>query len=318
MRAKRIIFCGSIVNSLFPFEQISDRFCSPVLNEIGTKDVWPALAESVTWGYRASGTNGFNRPDVRDRHHADSDHSDFLKPCFCREYWVPFLRHGRVVSTSATGSRSPWWIRLVSALRLKYAPLIVCAFTLVFSQLVRSPVEVAHNPEKVDLRTSVEETIDAPAAVTVSLEYRDRWIVLGKANVENVVGRIDIGMTSLDFGWRWFVDQNPESNRGWLGIVNDEEDGQARSFSLNRSIETREIMFYFDSDEVRWSTLLDQIRSGDDRYALFTFESVISHPVLRLRRILITQCVMELASVRDSLREDPAPFRLTHWANCEG
>jgi hypothetical protein len=43
----------------FPFEQYLKRFTIPVINEIGTRDFLPALAESITWGYGSVGTHGF-------------------------------------------------------------------------------------------------------------------------------------------------------------------------------------------------------------------------------------------------------------------
>ena len=56
--AYRVIFCGSVVKYDFPFEQIDRRFTTPILNEVGAKDVYPALAESITWGYGSAGTYG--------------------------------------------------------------------------------------------------------------------------------------------------------------------------------------------------------------------------------------------------------------------
>jgi alpha-beta hydrolase superfamily lysophospholipase len=42
----RVIFCGSVVRSKFPFEQIDARYEGAIVNEVGTADPWPALAES--------------------------------------------------------------------------------------------------------------------------------------------------------------------------------------------------------------------------------------------------------------------------------
>ena len=131
--AHRIIFCGSIVNRRFPFEQVSQRFTSPILNEIGTKDIWPALAKSATWGYGSSGTHGFMRPDVKDRRHPQLAHSDFLTPKFCKEYWIPFLLDGTVTPTNATGTHLPWRVRTCSALPLKYIVLILLLVGLLAS-----------------------------------------------------------------------------------------------------------------------------------------------------------------------------------------
>jgi pimeloyl-ACP methyl ester carboxylesterase len=68
----RIIFCGSVVKFRFPFQNYSMRHKGTVVNEVGTKDIWPILAESVTWGYGSTGAFGFNRPGVFDRYHRGS------------------------------------------------------------------------------------------------------------------------------------------------------------------------------------------------------------------------------------------------------
>jgi pimeloyl-ACP methyl ester carboxylesterase len=60
LRWHRIIFCGSVVSESFPLHQFLERFQYPILNDVGTRDIWPALAESVTWGYGSVGSYGFN------------------------------------------------------------------------------------------------------------------------------------------------------------------------------------------------------------------------------------------------------------------
>jgi len=65
MQAERVIFCGSVLRYDFPFEQIDGRFKGEIINEVGTADPWPALAESVTTGYGAAGT--FTRAIVSAR-----------------------------------------------------------------------------------------------------------------------------------------------------------------------------------------------------------------------------------------------------------
>ena len=86
----RVIFCGSVVQYGFPFEQIQERFSKPIINEVGTRDIWPAIAESVTIGYGSAGTYGFRRPLVRDRWHNGARHGYFLDPAFCKTFWSPF------------------------------------------------------------------------------------------------------------------------------------------------------------------------------------------------------------------------------------
>jgi hypothetical protein len=65
------------------------------MNEVGTRDIWPAIAESITSGYGSAGTYGFLRPLVRDRWHNGAHHGYFLNPSFCKKFWVPFLKTER-------------------------------------------------------------------------------------------------------------------------------------------------------------------------------------------------------------------------------
>jgi len=97
----RVIFCGSVVRYGFPFEQFQNRFAQPIVNEVGTRDIWPAMAESITFGYGSAGTYGFRRPLVRDRWHNEAHHGYFLDPLFCKKYWIPFLKNGEVVAGAA-------------------------------------------------------------------------------------------------------------------------------------------------------------------------------------------------------------------------
>jgi hypothetical protein len=115
----RIIFCGSVVRDDFPFDQVLDRFDTPLVNEVGTRDYLPALAESAGWGYGSVGSTGFNRPPVETRWHYGFKHSDFLTPKFCNEFWVPFLR-GEQLKKADTATRMPVWVRILIFLRLRW------------------------------------------------------------------------------------------------------------------------------------------------------------------------------------------------------
>jgi hypothetical protein len=130
LKFRRIIFCGSVVRYGFPFEQFYQRFDPPILNEVGTRDIWPAMAESVTWGYGSAGTYGFRRPLVKDRWHNGAEHGFFLTAEFCHKYWLPFIAGGRVVPTSENPERPRVWIQLLSIFRLKYVFLILSALAV--------------------------------------------------------------------------------------------------------------------------------------------------------------------------------------------
>jgi hypothetical protein len=137
LKFKRIIFCGSVVRYGFLFYELSGHFDPPLLNEVGTRDPWPVIAESFTFGYGASGTYGFRRPGIFDRWH-DGAAANFLNEEFCRKYWVPFLAAGMIVEGDAP-VRSPMWLRPLSVFRLKYvlAPLATGAIFLITAAIVR-------------------------------------------------------------------------------------------------------------------------------------------------------------------------------------
>lgn len=133
LKFRRIIFCGSVVRYGFPFEQFYQRFDPPILNDVGTRDIWPAMAESMTWGYGSAGTYGFRRPLVKDRWHNGAGHGFFLKPGFCAKFWVPFLDNGHIKEASKEPESPRHWIQFLSIFRLKYVVLALCALAIALS-----------------------------------------------------------------------------------------------------------------------------------------------------------------------------------------
>ena len=129
----RIIFCGGVASQTFPLEQYTDRFSDPILNEIGTRDYLPALAESVTWGYGSIGSHGINSPAVVDRWHRGYTHSDFLKSEFCTKFWLPFLLSGTITPGDEPDDL-PIFIRILARLPLRW--MIVVLLFAVFYRLI--------------------------------------------------------------------------------------------------------------------------------------------------------------------------------------
>jgi pimeloyl-ACP methyl ester carboxylesterase len=126
----RIIFCGSVVREDFPLRQVLERFTQPLLNEIGTKDFWPALAESVGWGYGSVGSTGFNRPPVETRWHHGYRHSNFLTEKFCNEFWIPFLQ-GDKPKRADKPTEMPLLVRLTCMLPLRFI-IVALPFAIIF------------------------------------------------------------------------------------------------------------------------------------------------------------------------------------------
>jgi hypothetical protein len=131
----RVIFCGSVVRPRFRFEDLSKRFTAPILNDIGTRDFWPVLAESSTWGYGSTGTFGFRRPFVSDRTHNGLAHGDFLNAEFCRRFWVPYLRSGEEVRGDTRKDWPPFWIWLLAVFKIRNLVLLAAIVALLVFRL---------------------------------------------------------------------------------------------------------------------------------------------------------------------------------------
>jgi pimeloyl-ACP methyl ester carboxylesterase len=131
----RVLLCGSIISRTYQWDALPNR-PQIVVNEAGSRDIWPILAKSVTWGYGYTGTFGFQTTGVRDRFH-DLSHSDYFKDGFAEEYWVPWIRD-KVLKPSSyeTGNRpaTPFYKNLLAFVPLKYlipaAVVLLIWFTL--------------------------------------------------------------------------------------------------------------------------------------------------------------------------------------------
>ena len=131
IKVDRLVFCGSIVPSSYPLHRVVGQIAAgPIVNDVGSRDIWPALADSVTKGYGRTGTYGFHVPGVLDRWH-DGAHSMFLTDDFCKKFWIPFFLHGTQVEGDKIHKQPPLWLRLVSVFKVKYVvPLVLLAMLL--------------------------------------------------------------------------------------------------------------------------------------------------------------------------------------------
>jgi len=102
IRFERIVLCGCIVNRNYPWGKHTGHMqTGSILNDVGTKDIWPIFATASTVGYGSSGRLGFQSPAVRDRFF-NYGHSDFFEPdiCHAKNYWKPFINDGTVVEST--------------------------------------------------------------------------------------------------------------------------------------------------------------------------------------------------------------------------
>jgi hypothetical protein len=110
LKFHRILLCGSIVASDYNWARVGSRFNEPVVNDIGRRDIWPSMAKSCTWGLGDSGCIGFQNSLVRDRHFTYG-HSGFLNVHHMRQFWLPYLLDGRVITPRFNLKRKPMGLR---------------------------------------------------------------------------------------------------------------------------------------------------------------------------------------------------------------
>jgi pimeloyl-ACP methyl ester carboxylesterase len=121
----RIIFCGSVLKDTFPLFQYLGRFEPPLVNEVGSRDYWPAIAQSVGCGYGSIGSRGLHDPAVSTRWHHGYRHSDFLDENFTKTFWIPFLKDGTIVQGDRP-TKLPLWIRALTSRPLRlFLPLVL-------------------------------------------------------------------------------------------------------------------------------------------------------------------------------------------------
>jgi pimeloyl-ACP methyl ester carboxylesterase len=116
----RIQLCGAVVEAQFKWELVRGKF-TQLVNDVGTRDVWPILAKQSTWGYGDGGAFGFKNTVCHDRHF-NYEHSDFMTPEHFSKFWKPYLVDGEIVTSSWTKQRKAagWKVKLLRMLPAKY------------------------------------------------------------------------------------------------------------------------------------------------------------------------------------------------------
>lgn len=120
IRCKRLLLCGGVINRNHRWDLMPNR-PAEVLNECGSLDIWPILAEALSWGYGASGVFGFGSPGVRDRFHY-IHHSDYLRKDFVVRYWKPWIKNGTIIESDYETKRPPMpmWRSVLATLPLQW------------------------------------------------------------------------------------------------------------------------------------------------------------------------------------------------------
>lgn len=94
----KIITCGSVVRRDYDWSKHAPHARrGDIVNDVGVRDLWPVIANCMTFGYGASGNQGFRNASVTDRFF-NYGHSDFfeLKNDHIRKYWRPIFESGTI------------------------------------------------------------------------------------------------------------------------------------------------------------------------------------------------------------------------------
>lgn len=109
----RIVLCGCIIPTSYPWGLYTKNMEKrSILNDVGTRDIYPVVATVSSFGYGSSGRKGFQVPLIKDRYF-DYGHSDFFEPAnnHIVRYWKPFIATGEIVESEWDYNRPKLSIR---------------------------------------------------------------------------------------------------------------------------------------------------------------------------------------------------------------
>jgi hypothetical protein len=202
LRLFRILFCGSVLTQDFSWVNSGGKIGDCVVNDCGTKDIWPILAQATTWGYGASGVAGFGTP-VIDRFFPFR-HGDFFSREFVNKYWIPFIITGDIVEPEGDRPGSPGWFRYLALLPLKWFILLGLFGALILGGIFAFAGLSSLQP----LRMTVSPR--------VSRRGQDMtWSLLQNARLA-VKDRIDMRITANRNCWIYIFAEDPLGTISWL------------------------------------------------------------------------------------------------------
>lgn len=156
----RMLFCGGIVAQGFRWDSLKQSTGMKIVNECGSRDVWPLLAHSGTYGYGKSGAMGFQTAGIEDRFH-DLGHSDFFTSEFVEKFWVPFVKDGEVVASAYENEmpEPPWWRSIIGMRPILpwLAWLTIFAFVWVFLSIHKIEAAPAATTSKAERQSELSE-----------------------------------------------------------------------------------------------------------------------------------------------------------------
>lgn len=118
IKISKLILCGSIIPKNYRWDKVRSYDTGmTIVNEVGTKDIWPVMATVTSRGYGCSGATGFGTNRVTDRYF-DFGHSDFFTLDHIQNFWLPFVIDGTISPSPWDINRpnQPWLLNLAGSL----------------------------------------------------------------------------------------------------------------------------------------------------------------------------------------------------------
>jgi hypothetical protein len=136
---ENLLLCGAIIPDDYNWSKLPN--CPKVIiNDCGTRDIYPVLAKGLSFGYGTSGRFGFGTPRVTDRFH-DFGHSDFFEDDFIEKYWQPFFLHKKIIDSEWTYQR-PTTPLFVNYMASKWFYIISLGVLVAFIVSIRSYIGI--------------------------------------------------------------------------------------------------------------------------------------------------------------------------------
>ncbi len=102
---EHVILCGAVVPQRYRWDRILPQVNGKVINDCGTRDIWPVISHLAAIGTGPTGATGIGFPDVTDRFHA-LDHSGFFAQPFVKDFWVPLFLSGTIAASPLDRTRA--------------------------------------------------------------------------------------------------------------------------------------------------------------------------------------------------------------------
>jgi hypothetical protein len=174
IHVNHVILCGSIVRDDFRWDRLAPQIHGRIVNECGTRDIWPPMAAATSWGYGPTGTFGFGSARVRDRYH-NVEHSEFFTPTFVSTFWSSLLGKDEVIGSAWDLKRPapPWWMSVLRLLPIQWLIILVLLAVPIGYQRITTP----HTFESC---LSLRWLLDIVRPVHVpALKHDTGWILVG-------------------------------------------------------------------------------------------------------------------------------------------